>query len=145
MVIGQNKIFVQTDSCTYEGYTTNLKPIFIKTNDFYLSVRANKIYNIQGAINGKPLNGKVISYYYPSGAIKESGKVRLGRKVGKWKRWDLDGNLVSTYKQEKTQKTEPKNPLKLKLTLPKKRAKDSPIENKESIENPEEIIGDDKN
>lgn len=50
---------------------------------------------IEAYYNNDSLDGHYIQYY-PIGTIKEEGEYKNGKKVGEWKTYDLEENVIST-------------------------------------------------
>ena len=46
-------------------------------------------------------------YYYSNGVIKEEGRFAEGMKVGAWKTYDIEGNVISTDNHEEENYDDP--------------------------------------
>ena len=47
-------------------------------------------------------------YYYSNGVVKEEGRFAEGMKVGEWKTYDIEGNVISTDNHEEENYDDPK-------------------------------------
>ncbi len=55
----------------------------------------NGVPMIESAYSNDKLNGSYV-HYYSNGMVKEEGFFKDGSKIGEWKIYDIEGNLVST-------------------------------------------------
>lgn len=69
----------------------------LRSNKNYYWYKTQNIYSTQGDYSGELLHDWYVSYH-PNGQLKEKGKFRLGLKVGDWKTFDQNGNLLKEIK-----------------------------------------------
>lgn len=63
-------------------------------NHIYYWFLSNGIHSTNGGVGGKLLQGTYTSYYADM-SLKESGKMQLGQKTGKWTSWYQNGTIQS--------------------------------------------------
>ena len=85
------------DSITWKTRTYKRGRI-VKETSYYLP--GGELEYIGGRKNGY-INGDFISYY-PNGEVSITGKVKMGKYVGKWEYFDDDGSLNKTLYYNKS-------------------------------------------
>ncbi|MDO6758982.1 hypothetical protein Q4566_02120 [Tamlana sp. 2_MG-2023] len=95
-----------------KGYKTGLwktyyKSKLVKTQNWKLGLAIGEysVYDVKGCelyktTFGNSGEGKFKDYYYETGALKEEGSYKNGKKEGKWCEYDKDGNVITTIYYE---------------------------------------------
>ena len=97
-MMAKNELQINHADSTVNFFISNqrLAPRKLREDVTYTWYEKGRILETKFGYSGKLLDG-LFTVHYKNGQLKCLGRYKLGRKVGPWKFWDTDGEIIEVH------------------------------------------------